>query len=136
MAIKAEAKEELLEALKEGATIEGACAWAGIAERTYYRWCKTDPEWAELSERAMNFAEVILLRQLKRAAEDKMGDWRGTAWILERRWRKRWGARQEVELNHNQANDGGAAMVMTMILQTDERVKQLEKEKESDNEDV
>ena len=135
MTIKPEQKEQLLNNLRDGMTIEAACALAGVHKTTFYRWRKNDPEWEELSDHAMNFAEPILLHQLKTAAEDKMGDWRAYAWILERRWPQRWGARQEIELNHNQVNDGGAAMVAAMILQTDQRTKQLEQESD-DDEDV
>ena len=129
-----EEKIRILRKTETGKTMQEVCREYGISEQTFYRWRKNDPEWEELSDHAMNFAEPILLHQLKTAAEDKMGDWRAYAWILERRWPQRWGARQEIELNHNQVNDGGAAMVAAMILQTDERIKQLEKE--NDDEDV
>jgi len=129
--VKAEKKEELLSNLREGMSIDAACAMSRIHRSTFYRWRKEDPEWLELSDHAMNLAEPVLLHKLKKAAEQ---DWRAYAWILERRWPRRWGPRQEIELNHNQVNDGGAAMVAAMILQTDERTKQLEKE--SDDEDA
>jgi transposase len=133
MTISKETRLELLDNLRTGMSIEAACALVGITSRTYRRWRGEDEEWRAESDHAIRLSEPILLEKLKRMAEEKC-DWRGVAWVLERKFPNEWGPRQEIELNHNQVNDGGAAMVAAMILQTDERTKQLEKE--SDDEDV
>ena len=56
----------------------------------------------------------MILDKIKRASELKE-DWRGWAWILERRFPQRWGAKRELEVNvnnpHQQSDEMFAAMV-------------------------
>ena len=68
----------------------------------------------------------MMVSRLKSLAEEK-GDWRGYAWLLERRFPEQWSAKQEIELNQT-VSDGGAALVVQMIEQTDQRLLEIRDE--------
>ena len=110
-------RDQLLANLREGMTIEAACAQSGISKSSYYSWLKKsgeDGEWTREVDAAITFSEAVILDKIKRASELKE-DWRGWAWILERRFPQRWGAKREVEVNvnnpHQQSDEMFAAMV-------------------------
>ena len=110
-------RDRLLANLREGMTIEAACAQSGISKGSYYSWLKKsgeDGEWSKEVDAAITFSEAVILDKIKRASELKE-DWRGWAWILERRFPQRWGAKREVEVNvnnpHKQSDEMFAAMV-------------------------
>ena len=110
-------RDQLLANLREGMTIEAACAQSGISKSSYYSWLKKsgeDGEWTREVDAAITFSEAVILDKIKRASELKE-DWRGWAWILERRFPQQWGAKREVELNvnnpHQQSDEMFAAMV-------------------------
>ncbi len=125
-----EDREELLTNLREGMSIQAACALSGISRATYYMWMEKDEEWAEEVEFAKRFAEPVLLSRIKSCAAER-GEWRAYAWILERRWPQEWGPKQEIEINQT-TNDGGADMVRQMIEQTDRRVMENTHEENTD----
>ena len=111
-----EQRDQLLANLREGMTIEAACAQSDISKSTFYEWLKKsgeDGEWTKEIDAAITFSEAVILDKIKRASELKE-DWRGWAWILERRFPQRWGAKREVELNvnnpHQQSDEIFAAM--------------------------
>jgi transposase len=122
-------REEVLSNLREAMSIKSAYTLAGISERTYYRWIDEDEEWAKEVEMAKRFSEAVMVSRLKGLADEK-GDWRGYAWLLERRFPGEWTAKREIELNQT-VNDGGAALVVQMIEQTDMRLLELQHESES-----
>tara|TARA_R100000773_G_C4190381_1_gene96506 strand:+ start:72 stop:515 length:444 start_codon:yes stop_codon:yes gene_type:complete len=112
-----EQRDQLLSNLREGMTIEAACAQSNISKSTFYEWLKKsgeDGEWTKEIDAAITFSEAVILDKIKRASELKE-DWRGWAWILERRFPQRWGAKREVEVNvnnpHQQSDEMFAAMV-------------------------
>ncbi len=112
-----EQRDQLLANLREGMTIEAACAQSDISKSTFYEWLKKsgeDGEWTKEIDAAITFSEAVILDKIKRASELKE-DWRGWAWILERRFPQRWGAKREVEVNvnnpHQQSDEIFAAMV-------------------------
>jgi transposase len=100
-------------------SIEAACSVSGISRATYYRWLEKsgpDGEWTEEVEAAKDFAEAVQLQRLKENAEAKQ-DWRGNAWILERRYPDRWGAKREVEVNVNDSSKKADDIVISMLEQ-------------------
>jgi len=112
-----EQRDQLLANLREGMTIEAACAQSDISKSTFYEWLKKsgeDGEWTKEVDAAITFSEAVILDKIKRASELKE-DWRGWAWILERRFPQRWGAKRELEVNvnnpHQQSDEMFAAMV-------------------------
>lgn len=108
-------REDLIENLRTGMTIEAACLLAGIGRTTYYRWLDEDEKWADECKSAVRFAEAVLLERVKQLAMDKM-DWRAFAWILEKRFPDDYGKRQELKVESSQSSDG-TAEVLAMLEQ-------------------
>ena len=132
-----EVRDRLLDNLREGMSIVAACTQAGISENTYYRWldeCQ-DGEWTEEVDAAKDFAEAVALSKLKRLGDEK-ADWRAYAWILERRYPDRWGAKKELELNVGSTSDKGTEMVTSMITQVQEELKPRDDEDEEITQDA
>ena len=111
-------REDLIENLRTGMTIEAACLLAGIGRTTYYRWLDEDEKWADECKSAVRFAEAVLLERVKQLAMDKM-DWRAFAWILEKRFPDDYGKRQELKVESSQSSDG-TAEVLAMLEQVKE----------------
>ena len=108
-------REDLIENLRTGMTIEAACLLAGIGRTTYYRWLDEDEKWADECKSAVRFAEAVLLERVKQLAMDKM-DWRAFAWILEKRFPDDYGKRQELKVESTTSSDG-TAEVLAMLEQ-------------------
>lgn len=95
-----EVTSKILTAIRAGNYVETAAAWAGVNKQTIYDWLRQgaaqeDGPFREFSDavgEALAHAEVADLSQIGEAA--KRGDWRASAWRLERRNPSRWG-RQE-----------------------------------------
>ena len=96
-------KERILEALAQGVTCKQAAQMSSVAESTFYRWKRDDLDFAERVDMALSKAQAKVYTELLDSIE-RAQDWRGYAWILERRFPQSWGAnrRLNVELNHNQ----------------------------------
>lgn len=84
-----ELADKALDLIKGGATNADVIAWLGVVESTFYAWLKdpkTDPQ-RKLSE-GIKKAEVERklwhLNKIHQAA--KNGDWKASAWYLERRY--------------------------------------------------
>lgn len=106
-------KEEILENLRTGMTIEAAALLAGVCRSTYYNYRENDPKFAEEADQASRFAEAVCLERIKQAAMDKM-DWRAWAWILEKRFPDDYGKRQELQVNTTSSSDGTAEVLSMM----------------------
>ena len=132
-------RDQLLSNLREGMSIEGACAQSDISVPTYYRWIKEsgiDGEWTREVEAAITFSEAVILDNIKKTTALKE-DWRGWAWILERRFRERWGAKREVEVNVNNPHQQSDEMFAAMVEQSNQayaRGLDTTTEEESDDE--
>ena len=112
-------RDRLLDNLREGMSIVAACTQAGISENTHYRWLEEceDGEWTEEVNAAKDFAEAVALSKLKILGDEK-ADWRAYAWILERRYPDRWGAKKELDLNVGSTTDKGNELVSGYISYT------------------
>lgn len=108
---------ELLRALRVGATVEVACAHAGISESTYYAWCQRGRAAAAIRDevgpaavppleqryldfleglpRAMANAEVSLLARMHEHARER---WNPAAWLLEHRYPERYAGPRRLEV--------------------------------------
>lgn len=84
-----ETMANLLRGLRTSKTVSGAIAAAGIGKTTYYRARRDNAEFAELADIAEAHATALLVAKLIKAASadrrDSKQDWRGFAWLLERR---------------------------------------------------
>ena len=83
--------------LLKGISIKGACKAANIHRDTYYVWKKQIPEFREMLEAVEGDVEASLVESI--LAHD---DWRGKAWILERRFRESYSIKREHEITHKQ----------------------------------
>ena len=119
-------------------TIEAACAQSDISKSTFYEWLKKsgeDGEWTKEVDAAITFSEAVILDKIKRASELKE-DWRGWAWILERRFPQRWGAKRELEVNVNNPHQQSDEMFAAMVEQSNQAYARglTHTEEESDDE--
>lgn len=94
----------IIEALKAAVPQVVAAKAAGLAYSTVREWVRAgeqnkSPELAQFAEdysKALATAEGALVYRIRQAAED--GQWTAAAWLLERRWNKRWGRRDQMQL--------------------------------------
>ena len=122
-------KEEIIENLKTGMTIEASALLAGVCRTTYYNYRDRDPKFAEEADQASRWAEAICLERIKQAAMDRM-DWKAWAWILEKRFPDDYGKRQELQVKTESSSDGTAEVLSMM-----EQIKQLRNTTDSTDED-
>lgn len=101
-------QSKVISAIKAGAYVETAAAFAGISKDTFYAWlrkgAKESPgqpyrEFSDAVEEAQVFSELNDLRVIDQAAAK--GQWQAAAWRLERKFPQRWGRRQEVDLGES-----------------------------------
>jgi len=111
-----EKREKLLENLRTGMSVDAACTQSSISRSTYYRWIEEDEEFAEEVEAAKDFSEAVLLESIRYQGEAKQ-DWRAAAWILERRFPDRWGAKREVDVNVSNTTNETDDIIISMIEQ-------------------
>ena len=98
-----ELQDRVCSYLRAGNYIETACKAAGIVKETLYRWLKRaaagDGEpfegFREAVEAAQAQAEVRGVALVSKAGQE---DWRAAAWMLERKFPKRWGTIQRHEI--------------------------------------
>ena len=122
-------KEEIIENLKTGMTIEAAALLAGVCRQTYYNYREKDSKFAEEADQASRWAEAICLERIKQAATDRM-DWKAWAWILEKRFPDDYGKRQELQVTTESSSDGTAEVLSMM-----EQIKSLRNTTDSTDED-
>lgn len=90
--------------IRGGNYIETAAAYAGISKQTLYNWLRRGArqksgqyrEFALAVEQALAEAEMRDLALIEQAARD--GKWQAAAWRLERRFPKRWGRQDYLDL--------------------------------------
>ena len=110
---------ELLERLRDGQSIRGACGSSRLPRRTLYDWMDTYPEIKEMVEEAtdegLGTIEVAMM-QATSQSDDK--DWRALSWMMARRFPQEYGDKKEVEITAKKAD--GIPEVIAMIEQTNE----------------
>lgn len=103
-----EVRDTLLLALRCGAPIEAAIAFAGVARQTLYGWLRqgaidrTDHRintryavFHRQYEEAIGACEVRLAKLVSEAAQN---DWKAAITLLERKWPERWARRTVVQV--------------------------------------
>jgi hypothetical protein len=85
--------ELLVEALRDGATHALACAYAGIAESTFYRHMQDNQEFREAigSAEALGALENLQVVKALTHSVDQTVALRAATWILERRYPEQYG---------------------------------------------
>jgi transposase len=97
-------QEKIVMVIRGGNYIETAAAYAGISKQTLYNWLRRGArqksgqyrEFALAVEQALAEAEMRDLALIEQAARD--GKWQAAAWRLERRFPKRWGRQDYLDL--------------------------------------
>ena len=100
-----EIQEKICIALRGGAYIETAAAFAGVSKVSLYNWLKLGAraersniysKFANAVERAMASSEMSDLTTISKAA--KNGNWQAAAWRLERKYPDRWGRYSKIDV--------------------------------------
>lgn len=103
-----ERADALLAAVKAGNTFKAACGHVGITETALAHWRRRYVDFADRLARAEADAEVLHVSLVTQAARN--GDWRASAWWLERRRSGEWRERRDV----NVGGDGLAGLVLAL----------------------
>ena len=113
---------ELLERLRDGQSIRGACGSSRFPRATLYEWMD-DPEIKSLVDLAqdegLGTIEVAMM-QATSQSDDK--DWRALSWMMARRFPQEYGDKKEVEITAKKAD--GIPEVIAMIEQTNEIISE------------
>lgn len=107
-----ELQELLCRIISEGNYLETACAIAGIRRQTVRNWMRTGArqkrgakrEFLDAIKKAFATAEAKNVRIIATAASEQ---WTAAAWMLERKYPKRWGRNDKVR-NEVTGKNGGA----------------------------
>ena len=125
-------KKSIVEHLEVGNTIETSAFKSGIGRTTYYNWYNADEKFATACNEAIAKAEEALLNQIMGMAI-RRDDWRAPAWILERRFPDRWGAKQELKVETtSQSNGTKEVLQMLEQIKKDPSQPQEKSKKEQD----
>ncbi|SIS88550.1 hypothetical protein [Alicyclobacillus vulcanalis] len=102
-----ELQKKICDAIRAGAYIETAAAYAGVNKTTLYDWLRRGArsksgiyrEFSDAIEKALAEAEMRDLLIIGKAAEE---NWQAAAWRLERKFPERWGRkdRMTVDAHH------------------------------------
>lgn len=84
-----ELAEEAIRLVRNGASNADVIAWLGVSETAFYGWLKTPKTDAQRKlvegmKKAETERKLWHLQHIHKAAED--GDWKASAWYLERRY--------------------------------------------------
>lgn len=108
---------EMLERIKDGQSIRGACGLSKFSKATLYRWMDKHPEIKELVEEALDEGfGTIELNLMRSASQSDDKDWRALSWMLARRFPAEYGEKKELEISAKKQD--GIPEVIAMIEQT------------------
>jgi len=114
---------ELIERLRDGQSIRGACGSSRFPISSLYEWMDKEPEIRSLVEEAKNEGlgtmEVHMMQAISQS-DDK--DWRAISWMMARRFPQEYGDKKEVEITAKKAD--GIPEVIAMIEQTNEIISE------------
>ena len=79
-----------------------------------------DEELRDRIDDAKLAGEGAMIAEMRSLIEARQ-DWKGLAWLLERRWPERYSAKREIEVSTKKAD--GTAEVLAMLEQTNEMMK-------------
>ena len=105
VAFTPEIEAECVAACSAGFTIEKCAGLIGVPIGTLKTWTHRFPSFAVKMETARKKHELSLLRDIELAGQKS---WQAKAWILERRWKDRWGRESRPE-----AGQDGTKVVLT-----------------------
>lgn len=83
-------------ALRQGVSRDAAAGVAGVNYNTLWRWMLADPEMTAVVEEAEAISEHMYVGVIESSA--KTGTWQAAAWMLERKWPKKYGRRDRTDI--------------------------------------
>jgi hypothetical protein len=121
-----EVHRAIVEAIREGASRQAAATRGGVAYATLAEWVargngthadrEQSAEFAEFAKdlhaAEADFEQSLVKNVMAYSAMGDKPDWRGPAWILERRFSDRWGKTTRTELT---GKDGGPVAVASTV---------------------
>ena len=113
--------EEVCHLLAKGHSVEASCVGANLCRRKLYRWMQEDEELRDRIDDAKLAGEGAMIAEMRSLIEARQ-DWKGLAWLLERRWPERYSAKREIEVSTKKAD--GTAEVLAMLEQTNEMLRE------------
>lgn len=113
-----ELHKQIVDTLATGVSIRDVCAYVGIDEDTYYRWCRNDKEFLQATQRARTSGRIGAAAVVRKAAIG--GDVQAAEWYLERQDPATWGRKdmlvalgldgQQLKLLKQQADAAGVKL--------------------------
>lgn len=106
----------VLRALESGCSMKQATVFAGIAERTVYKWLtkgegKPKSLYGQFVQRVSDAEAKMMSVLTLTIANTATKDWKAAAWLMERRDPERWGRRAMVQLEARVATASVTAFV-------------------------
>lgn len=94
-----ELAQEAIRLVKGGASNQDVISWLGVSETSFYGWLKNpkneaQQKLAEGMKKAETERKLWHLQRIHKAAED--GDWKASAWYLERRYPNEYARTQRI----------------------------------------
>jgi hypothetical protein len=101
-----EVRNSILQAVRMGCYLETAAAFAGISKQTLFNWLRLGAQDVEpFVEFHRDFAEALAKSEMRGLAvigKASEKSWQAAAWLLERRYPKRWGQGRDTEVVRRQ----------------------------------
>lgn len=120
-ALTEEIRAKLLKYIEEGSYLDPACLAAGTTRQTLEYWQKLHESGDEKAKAYSDFFASLArargkaeIESLTRVRNGEPG-WQGAGWFLERRYRKRWGKQEKVDVT--QTNKSASAVLRVPIKQ-------------------
>ncbi len=106
LAVRPELTEAIVTLLSEGLSIKSSCNLCGVSERAYHEWTARGQAGEEpyagffdAATRARDGWKARLISRIEASAAG--GDWRPSAWLLERQFPAEFGGRHEDQRDSN-----------------------------------
>ena len=111
-------RTQILAVLEAGGSLSDAAAVAGVDYTTVYRLRKADPKFARGVRQAVRAGKYRLIQKVSSNAS-----WQAAAWLLERRWGKQFGRKDQHQHEHK-----GVIKLLPMKLDGDVELEDEESE--------
>lgn len=103
-------QKKICEALEMGAYIESAAAYADVHKTSLYAWLKRGRkgeteqfvQFINAVDKAMEMGQLRHLRNIHKRGDT---DWKASAWVLERKFPKKWGRREVFKIEDEETKD-------------------------------
>jgi hypothetical protein len=113
-------EETIVDLISRGHFPSTVCRYVGIRLKTFKTWLRlgaeeASPDYIRFQRRVAKADAMAEINKRHDLERDSIGDWRGHAFVLERRWGENWmksdGGGVKVDVNVNKKEDVAAAIV-------------------------